>query len=220
MKTSMNAATAIEELRTAPTLGARQPLDEARIARAVREILLAIGEDPDRNGLADTPRRVARAYGEIFSGLREDPTRHLQRTFTHEGSPDDLVMVRDIQIFSMCEHHLLPFTGRAHVVYLPGNGEVVGLSKIARMVDAYARRPQIQERLCAQIADAMMDEVGARGAAAVIQGEHFCMSMRGIAKHGSDMLTTAVRGVLATDHAMRTTALGALSRRESARGIG
>jgi len=198
---------------TAITEGGRsghRPFDKARIARAVREILVAIGEDPERDGLRDTPDRVARAYGEIFSGLRADPTRHLARTFAHEGGADDLVMVRHIEIFSVCEHHLLPFTGVAHVAYLPGNGNVVGLSKIARMVDDYARRPQIQERLGAQIADALMIEAGARGAAVVIEGVHMCMRMRGVAKHGADMLTTAVRGVLATDPVLRTTALGAL----------
>ena len=209
----MNVATKLEEVRPGSNGTVRHPFDEARIARAVREILLGIGEDPDRDGLADTPRRVARAYGEIFSGLREDPTRHLTRTFAHEGGADDLVMVRDIEIFSMCEHHLLPFTGRAHVAYLPGNGEVVGLSKIARMVDDYARRPQIQERLCAQIAEALMVEVGARGAAAVVEGEHMCMQMRGISKHGADMVTTAVRGVLATDQALRATTLDMLRSR-------
>ena len=209
----MNVATKLEEVRPGSNGTVRHPFDEARIARAVREILLGLGEDPDRDGLADTPRRVARAYGEIFSGLREDPTRHLTRTFAHEGGADDLVMVRDIKIFSMCEHHLLPFTGRAHVAYLPGNGEVVGLSKIARMVDDYARRPQIQERLCAQIAEALMVEVGARGAAAVVEGEHMCMQMRGISKHGADMVTTAVRGVLATDQALRATTLDMLRSR-------
>lgn len=177
----------------------KRPFDEARIARAVREILIAIGEDPNRDGLVDTPRRVARAYREIFSGLRETPTDHLARTFAHEGGDGDLVMVRDIELFSMCEHHLLPFTGRAHVAYLPGGGSVVGLSKIARMVDGYARRPQIQERLAAEIADALMHEAGARGAVAVVRGEHMCMRMRGIAKHASDMVTTAARGVFADD---------------------
>jgi len=209
----MNVATKFEEIRPGSNGTVCHQFDEARIVRAVREILLGIGEDPDRDGLADTPQRVARAYGEIFSGLREDPTRHLVRTFAHEGGADDLVMVRDIEIFSMCEHHLLPFTGRAHVAYLPGNGEVVGLSKIARMVDDYARRPQIQERLCAQIAEALMVEGGARGAAAVVEGEHMCMQMRGISKHGADMVTTAVRGVLATDQAMRATTLDMLRSR-------
>jgi GTP cyclohydrolase I len=208
----MNVATKLEEVRDGASKPLRQPFDEARIARAVREILLAIGEDPDRDGLVETPQRVGRAYSEIFSGIRENPTRHLSRTFAHEGGADDLVMVRDIEIFSMCEHHLLPFTGRAHIAYLPGDGEVVGLSKIARMVDDYARRPQIQERLGAQIADALMVEAGARGAAAVVQGEHMCMRMRGVSKHGADMVTTAVRGVLATDHAMRALALESLRR--------
>jgi len=213
MTPAMNVATKLEEFRAAVPAPLRHPFDEARIARAVREILLGLGEDPDRDGLADTPQRVARAFREIFSGLRETPARHLIRTFAHEGGSDDLVMVRDIEIFSMCEHHLLPFTGRAHVAYLPGNGEVVGLSKIARMVDEYARRPQIQERLGAQIADALMTEAGARGAAAVVQAEHMCMRMRGISKHGADMVTTALRGVLATDPALRTTAIDLLRSR-------
>jgi GTP cyclohydrolase I len=209
MTSLMNLAPKLEELR-AGAPGPLRPFDEARIAHAVREMLLGLGEDPDRDGLADTPQRVARAYREIFAGLRESPTRHLKRTFAHEGGADDLVVVRDIEIFSMCEHHLLPFTGRAHVAYLPGDGRVVGLSKIARMVDGYARRPQIQERLGAQIADALMAEAGARGAAAVLQGEHMCMRMRGVAKHGADMVTTALRGVLATDPALRGTAIDLL----------
>lgn len=191
-----------------PVGAAGEPaVDEARIVRAVREILLAIGEDPNRDGLVETPRRVARAYRELFSGLRETPTRHLARRFAHEGGEGDVVMVRDIEIFSMCEHHLLPFTGRAHVAYLPGDGTVVGLSKIARMVDAYARRPQIQERLSAEIADALMTEAGARGAVAVVRGEHMCMRMRGVAKHASDMVTTAVRGVFAEDPHQRANVL-------------
>ena len=185
----------------------RRPFDEARIVRAVRDILLAVGEDPNRDGLVETPRRVARAYREIFSGLRETPTDHLARTFAHEGADGDLVCVRDVEIFSMCEHHLLPFTGRAHVAYLPGGGSVVGLSKIARMVDGYARRPQIQERLAAEIADALMHEAGARGAIAVVRGEHMCMRMRGVAKHASDMVTTASRGVFAEDQDARAHAL-------------
>lgn len=213
MTPSTNVATRLQDFRAGTPGSLRHSFDEARIVRAVREILLGIGEDPDRDGLADTPQRVARAFREIFSGLREDPKRHLTRTFAHEGGADDLVMVRDIEIFSMCEHHLLPFTGRAHVAYLPGNGEVVGLSKIARLVDEYARRPQIQERLGAQIADALMAEAGARGAAAVVQGEHMCMRMRGIAKHGADMVTTALRGALATDPALRATAIDLLRSR-------
>jgi len=213
MTPSKNVVANLEEVR-AGVLGPRShAFDEARIAHAVRELLLGLGEDPDRDGLADTPQRVARAYREIFAGLHANPMRHLTRTFAHEGGAEDLVMVRDIEIFSMCEHHLLPFTGRAHVAYLPGNGKVVGLSKIARMVDDYARRPQIQERLCAEIADALMVEAGARGAAAVVQGEHMCMRMRGVAKHGADMVTTALRGVLATDPALRTTAIDLLRSR-------
>jgi GTP cyclohydrolase I len=205
----MNLATKLHDV-PAGVPNSIKPFDEARIAHAVREMLLGLGENPDRDGLVDTPQRVARAYREIFSGLRQSPARHLTRSFAHEGGADDLVMVRDIEIFSMCEHHLLPFTGRAHVAYLPGSGEVVGLSKIARMVDDYARRPQIQERLGAQIADTLMSEAGARGAAVVVQGEHMCMRMRGIAKHAADMVTTAIRGLLATDPGLRTMALDLL----------
>ena len=208
-----SAATRLAEARPAALDEPTSKFDEARVARAVRELLYAIGENPDREGLVDTPKRVARAYGEIFSGLRANPTTHLERSFEHEGGADDLVLVRDIGIFSMCEHHLLPFTGRAHVAYLPGNGRVVGLSKIARMVDAYARRPQIQERLCAQIADALIEEVGARGTAVIVEGEHMCLRMRGISKPGADMMTTAVRGVLASEPSMRTIALALLRRR-------
>ena len=182
-------------------------VDLVRIEYAVREILAAIGEDPDRAGLADTPARVARAYRDVFAGLRDDAASHLGRVFPHVNGADDLVIVRNIELFSMCEHHLLPFSGSAHVVYLPRDGQVVGLSKIARMVDVFARRPQMQERLTAQIADALMDHLGARGAAVVVRGQHMCMRMRGVGKQHADMMTTALRGELQSDAALRTEAL-------------
>ena len=163
-----------------------------RIEKAVREILIAVGENPDREGLVRTPSRVARAYAELMAGLADDPRRHLKTVF-HERY-DEVVLLRDIEFNSLCEHHLLPFTGRAHVAYLPG-GKVVGLSKLARLVEGYARRPQVQERLTTQIADALMEELAPAGAACVIEATHTCMTMRGIKKHGSTMVTSALRGI-------------------------
>jgi GTP cyclohydrolase I len=168
------------------------PVDVPRIERAVREILLAVGEDPDREGLLKTPNRVARAYGELMAGLHTDPKVHL-RTVFHE-SYDEVVLLRDIEFHSLCEHHLLPFTGRAHVAYLP-DGKVVGLSKLARLVEGYARRPQVQERLTTQIADALMEELNPIGAACVIEATHTCMTIRGAHKPGSAMVTSALRGI-------------------------
>jgi GTP cyclohydrolase I len=168
-----------------------EEVDIPRIEKAVREILLAVGEDPDREGLLKTPNRVARAYAELMSGLREDPRRHLQTVF-HERY-DEIVVLRDISFHSLCEHHLLPFTGRAHIAYLP-DGKVVGLSKLARLVDGYAHRPQVQERLTMQIADALMDELKPIGAACVIEAVHTCMTIRGVEKPGSLMVTSALRG--------------------------
>jgi len=167
-------------------------VDIPRIENAIRELLIAIGEDPDREGLVKTPNRVARAYGELTSGLRENPNLHLRTVFTE--SYDEVVLLRDIPFHSMCEHHLLPFTGRAHVAYLP-DGKVVGLSKLARLVDGYARRPQVQERLTMQIADAMMEELAPMGAACVIEAVHTCMTIRGAKKTGSVMVTSALRGI-------------------------
>lgn len=167
-------------------------VDIPRIERAVREILLAVGEDPDREGLLKTPNRVARAYGELLAGLQDDPKRHLKTVFTENY--DEVVLLRDIEFHSLCEHHLLPFTGYAHVAYLPA-GKVVGLSKLARLVDGYARRPQVQERLTTQIADALMEELNPAGAACVIEATHTCMTIRGARKHGSTMVTSALRGV-------------------------
>jgi GTP cyclohydrolase I len=166
-------------------------LDLPRIERAVREILLAIGENPDREGLLKTPNRVARAYAELMAGLSEDPRSHLKTVF-HERY-DEVVLLRDIEFHSLCEHHLLPFMGKAHVAYLP-DGKVVGLSKLARLVEGYARRPQVQERLTTQIADALMDELNPIGAACVIEATHTCMTIRGAKKPGSIMVTSALRG--------------------------
>lgn len=168
-------------------------IDQERIAAAVREILVAIGENPEREGLLETPQRVARSYAELFSGLADDPARLLSTTFDIEHS--ELVLVKDISFYSTCEHHLLPFHGRAHIGYLPGpHGKVTGLSKLARLVELYARRPQVQERLTTQIVEALMTHLGASGAIVVIECEHLCMAMRGVQKPGSRTVTSAVRG--------------------------
>jgi GTP cyclohydrolase I len=180
------------------------PVDVPRIERAVREILLAIGEDPDREGLRKTPNRVARSYGELMAGLFVEPKDHLKTVFTEQY--DEIVLLRDIEFHSLCEHHLLPFTGRAHVAYLP-RGKVVGLSKLARLVEGYARRPQVQERLTTQIADALMDELHPMGAACVIEAVHTCMTIRGAKKHGSTMVTSALRGTFKSDARSRTEVL-------------
>jgi GTP cyclohydrolase I len=174
-------------------------VDLAAIEQAVRDILVALGEDPDRDGLRDTPRRVARSYTELFRGLHESPAGHLDRVFQHEH--DDVVILRDIEFFSLCEHHLLPFTGKAHVAYLPGNGQIVGLSKLARTVEVFARRPQVQERLTNQIADAIDEYLQPQAVAVLIEAEHFCMKMRGVNKSSSVMVTSALRGVFRDDFA-------------------
>jgi GTP cyclohydrolase I len=169
-------------------------VDAPRVEKAIRELLLAIGEDPDRDGLARTPARVAEMYREIASGLFEDPARHL--TVTFEADHDEMVMVRDIPLYSYCEHHLLPFHGRAHVAYIPGDdGRITGLSKVARLVDGFAKRPQVQERLTTQIADALMEELQPIGAACVIEATHTCMTIRGAKKPGAVMVTSALRGI-------------------------
>jgi GTP cyclohydrolase I len=186
------------------------PVDRERIERAVRDILEAFGEDPDRDGLLDTPRRMAKMYEEIFSGLHEDPAKHL--TVTFEADHDEMVMVRDIPIHSMCEHHLIPFAGRAHVAYIPGDdGRITGLSKIARLVDGFAKRPQVQERLTAQIADALTATLNPRGALVLIEAEHFCMSMRGVKKPGSLTITSAVRGLFKSNAATRAEAMSLIT---------
>ncbi len=170
----------------------QKAVDHPRIERAVREILLAVGEDPDREGLTQTPARVARSYAEMLAGLHIDPKKHLKTVF-HEQY-DEVVLLRDIDFNSLCEHHLLPFTGKAHVAYLPA-GKVVGLSKLARLVEGYARRPQVQERLTTQIADALMEELSPAGAACVIEATHTCMTIRGVQKPGAIMVTSALRGI-------------------------
>jgi len=175
-----------------------QPVDLERIRAAVVEILEAIGEDSQRDGLQRTPERVAKMYAEVFAGLREDPEHHLEVQF--EAGHDEMVLVKDIAFYSMCEHHLLPFVGKAHVAYVPGEqGKITGLSKLARLVEAYARRPQVQERLTSQVADKLMEALNPRGALVVIEAEHQCMSMRGVQKPGSLTLTSAVRGIFLAD---------------------
>lgn len=181
-------------------------VDLGRIEKAVREILLAIGEDPDRDGLRRTPARVARSYAEMFAGLRVDPTAVITTAF--EENHEEMVLVRDIEVFSQCEHHLLPFHGVAHVGYIPGeHGRITGLSKLARLVEVYARRPQVQERLTSQVADTLMDKLDPRGVIVVIDCEHMCMSLRGIRKPGARTLTSAVRGLFQSDQKSRAEAM-------------
>jgi GTP cyclohydrolase I len=171
------------------------PFDAAAVERAVRDLLIAIGEDPDRDGLQETPARVARAFAESFGGLHMTPEEVLTTTF--DAGHDELVIVRDIEMYSTCEHHLVPFYGQAHVGYIPNsNGRITGLSKLARLVDVFARRPQVQERLTSQIADSLMSILEPQGAIVVIEAEHLCMAMRGVRKPGSKTITSAVRGVL------------------------
>jgi GTP cyclohydrolase I len=182
-----------------------------RIQAAVREILEAIGEDPERDGLVRTPERIANMYiDEIFTGLRDDSSRHLAITF--EADHDEMVMVRDIPVHSLCEHHLIPFAGRAHVAYIPGDdGRITGLSKIARLVDGFAHRPQVQERLTTQIADALQTVLKPDGVFVVIEAEHLCMSMRGVKKPGSLTITSAVRGLFKTNPATRAEAMSLIT---------
>jgi GTP cyclohydrolase I len=184
-------------------------VDRARIERAVREILIGIGENPDREGVLGTPERVAEAYAYLFAGLGEDPVHHLEVGFAEDYR--DTVLVRDIPLYSICEHHLIPFVGKAHVGYAP-HGRVVGLSKLARLVEGYARRPQLQERLTAQVADALYESLGSRGAIVVIEADHSCMTMRGVQKPGSVTVTSAVRGIYETDEALRSEAMALISR--------
>jgi GTP cyclohydrolase IA len=184
-------------------------IDLPRVERAVREILLAIGEDPERDGLRDTPARVARAYAEQFAGLRQTPEDVLTTVFDAEY--DEMVLVRDIEVYSTCEHHLVPFFGNAHVGYIPNlKGQITGLSKLARLVDVYARRPQVQERMTSQIADAMMAVLEPRGVIVVIEAEHLCMSMRGVRKPGAKTVTSAVRGSFLESDSTRAEAMSLL----------
>jgi GTP cyclohydrolase IA len=186
--------------------------DLPRIERAVREMLLAIGEDPDRDGLRETPARVARAINEQFGGLRLAPADVLTTVF--DADHEEMVLVRDIELYSTCEHHLVPFFGRAHVGYIPNEkGQITGLSKLARLVDVYARRPQVQERMTSQIADAMMTTLEPRGVIVIIEAEHLCMSMRGVRKPGAKTVTSAVRGTFLTSESTRAEAMSLLTRR-------
>ncbi len=178
-----------------------QKVDRERIASAVREILLAVGEDPDREGLLDTPMRVARMYEELFDGLKQDPAEHLETVFDEDY--DELVVLRDIPFNSMCEHHMMPFIGQAHIAYLP-NGKVVGISKLARVVDSYAHRPQVQERMTNQIADILYEKLNAKGVAVILKATHGCMTCRGIKKPGTMMVTSSLRGRCKADPRTRS----------------
>ncbi|PJI93941.1 GTP cyclohydrolase I FolE [Luteimicrobium subarcticum] len=182
----------------------KSPVDLARAEAAVRELLLAIGEDPDRDGLADTPARVARSYREIFRGLHQSPAEVLSTTF--DLGHEEMILVKDIEVYSTCEHHLVPFHGVAHVGYIPRDGRVTGLSKLARLVDVYAKRPQVQERLTSQVADALVEHLDALGVIVVVECEHLCMSMRGVRKPGARTVTSAVRGQM-RDPATRAEAM-------------
>ncbi|MDH2425858.1 GTP cyclohydrolase I FolE [Sphaerisporangium sp. TRM90804] len=187
-------------------------VDSARIEKAVREILLAIGEDPDRDGLVDTPARVARAYAEQFAGLGQAPQDVLTTVF--DADHDEMVLVTDIEVFSTCEHHLVPFHGVAHVGYVPNEkGQITGLSKLARLVDVYARRPQVQERMTSQIADALMGVLAPRGVIVVIEAEHLCMTMRGVRKPGAKTITSAVRGSFRDSDRTRAEAMALINSR-------
>lgn len=183
-------------------------MDRERIEAAVREILIAVGEDPDREGLVETPARVARMYEEIFSGLEDDPARHLK---LFDESSEEMVVVRDIPLYSMCEHHLIPFLGKAHIAYIPSNGKVIGLSKLARIVDSFARRPQLQERLTGQIADFLYDNLEPMGVAVVVEAEHLCMTMRGARASGAKTMTSALRGTMRSDARTRAEAMSLLT---------
>jgi GTP cyclohydrolase IA len=186
---------------------------QQRIERAITDLLEAVGEDALREGLADTPRRVARMYAELFAGLAEDPGAYLDVSFTE--TYDDMVVLRDIPFYSLCEHHLLPFMGKAHVAYLP-NGKVAGLSKLARVVEAFARRPQVQERLTTQIADLLMEKLDAKGVGVILEATHTCMTIRGVRKPGSVMVTSAMKGLFRTNLATRTEAVNLLTGGRSA----
>ncbi len=187
-------------------------IDPGLIADAVRQILKALGEDPEREGLAHTPERVAAMYGELFSGLGHDPVDEIDVVF--EADHDEMIMVRDIPLASMCEHHLIPFIGKAHVAYIPNDqGQITGLSKLARVVDLLSRRPQVQERLTTQIADAIEKALEPRGVLVVIEAEHLCMTMRGVRKPGSETVTSAVRGIFRENDATRAEAMGLINRR-------
>lgn len=184
-------------------------MDKVRIENAVREILIAVGEDPDREGLTETPKRVANMYEEIFSGLEADPKQYIK--IFSESNSDEIVIVRDIPMYSMCEHHLLPFSGKAHIAYIPSDGKIIGLSKLARIVNCFSKRPQVQERLTAQIADFLNDELTPQGVAVFIEAEHLCMSMRGARASGSITKTSALRGVIRKDPRTRAEVLSLIN---------
>lgn len=185
-------------------------MDKERIEKAVREILIAVGEDPDRSGLVETPRRVANMYEELFAGLSEDPHQHLK--FFDEKSNDELVIVRDIPFSSMCEHHLLPFVGKAHIAYIPSDNKIIGLSKLARIVVTLLKKPQVQERLTHDIADFLNDNLSPKGVAVIIEAEHMCMSIRGAKASGSQTQTSALRGILRNDARSRAEVLALLNK--------
>ena len=184
-------------------------MDKLRIEMAAREIILAIGDNPDREGLKETPRRVANMYEEIFAGLEEDPQTHVK--IFNEESPDEMVVVRDIPFYSMCEHHLLPFIGKAHIAYIPKDGKIIGLSKLARIVGSFAKRPQLQERLTSQVADFLEKVLQPRGVAVVVEAEHLCMSMRGARAAGAKTKTSALRGGMKSDARTRNEVMKLLS---------
>lgn len=188
-------------------------MDQKRAETAVRELLYAVGEDPDREGLRETPRRVANMYAEIFSGLHDDPEKYL-KLFDEPQQHEELVIVRDIPLYSMCEHHLLPFIGKAHIAYIPKGGKIIGLSKFARIVDCFAKRPQVQERLTAQIADFLFEHLKPYGVAVVIEAEHLCMTMRGARAAGSKTQTSALRGAMRSDAKSRAEVMSLLNRGE------
>lgn len=186
-------------------------IDQERVRKAVREILIAIGDDPDREGLKETPDRVARMYEEIFAGLHQDP-KELVKVFQEENH-EEMVLVKDIPLYSVCEHHLLPFVGVAHVVYIPKKGRIMGLSKLARIVDLIAKKPQLQERLSSEVADVIMDSINPLGVAVVVEAEHLCMTMRGIKKPGSKTITSALRGTIKTDARTRAEVMALINGR-------
>ena len=183
-------------------------MDKERIQNAVREILIAVGEDPDREGLVETPKRVANMYEEIFAGLTEDPKQHIK--LFNEQSNDEMVIVKDIPFYSMCEHHLLPFFGKAHIGYIPSENKIIGLSKLARIVDNFAKKPQVQERLTSDIADFLNDNLQPKGVAVIMEAEHMCMTMRGARAAGSKTQTSALRGIMRTDAKTRAEVLSLL----------
>lgn len=183
-------------------------MDNERIQNAVREILIAVGEDPDREGLLETPKRVANMYEEIFAGLTEDPKQHIK--LFNEQSNDEMVIVKDIPFYSMCEHHLLPFFGKAHIGYIPSDNKIIGLSKLARIVDNFAKKPQVQERLTSDIADFLNDNLQPKGVAVIMEAEHMCMTMRGARAAGSKTQTSALRGIMRTDAKTRAEVLSLL----------